>query len=108
MGRTVYGSPVALSMARKTNRTRNNAMAKHRHLTRKEAGTMSVKAFFRRLVRNVLRFTAALLTIAAFAYLGGLLWTLELQTPRYPTLPAPKIQGHQLVLQFSPGVASAK
>src|SRR6266436_7007304 len=69
---------------------------------------MSAKAFFRRLVRNVLRLTAALLTIAAFAYLGGLLWTLELQTPRYPTLPAPKIQGHRLVLPFAPGIAAAK
>jgi len=69
---------------------------------------MSVKAFFRRLVRRLLRLTAALLAIAAFAYLGGLLWTLELQAPRYPALPAPKIQGHQLVLPFSPGVASAK
>src|SRR6266403_1488355 len=95
-------------MPRKTNRTRNSTKAKTRHLTRKEAGTMSVKAFFRRLVRRLLRLTAALLAIAAFAYLGGLLWTLELQAPRYPALPAPKIQGHQLVLPFSPGVASAK
>src|SRR5467141_1384422 len=95
-------------MPRKTNRTRSRTKAKRRHLTRKEAGTMSVRGFFRRLVRNVLRLTAALLTIAAFAYLGGLLWTLELQTPRYPALPAPNIQGHQLVLPFSPGVASAK
>jgi len=69
---------------------------------------MSVRGFFRRLVRNVLRLTAALLTIAAFAYFGGLLWTLELQAPRYPALPAPKIQDHRLVLPFSPGVASAK
>src|SRR5467141_92535 len=95
-------------MPRKTNRTRSRTKAKRRHLTRKEAGTMSVRGFFRRLVRNVLRLTAALLTIAAFAYLGGLRWTLELQTPRYPALPAPKIQGHRLVLPFSPGVASAK
>ncbi len=69
---------------------------------------MSVRGLFRRLVRNVLRLTAALLTIAVFAYLGGLLWTLELQTPRYPTLPAPKIRSNRLVLPFSPGVASAK
>src|SRR5467141_192235 len=95
-------------MPRKTNRTRNSTKAKTRHLTRKEAGTMSVKAFFRRLVRRLLRLTAALLAIAAFAYLGGLLWTLELQAPRYPALPAPKIRGHQLVLPFSPGVASAR
>jgi hypothetical protein len=49
-----------------------------------------------------------LLTVAACAYLGGLLWTLSLPAPRYPALPAPKIQGNQLVLPFSPGVASAK
>ena len=49
-----------------------------------------------------------LLTVAASAYLGGLLWTLSLPAPRYPALPAPKIQGHRLVLPFSPGVASAK
>src|SRR5213083_255924 len=103
-----FGSPVALAMPRKTNRTRNSKQAKARHLRRREAGTMSVRAFFRRLVRNVARLTAALLTVAAFAYLGGLLWTLELQAPGYPALPAPKIRGHQLVLQFSPGVASAK
>jgi len=69
---------------------------------------MSVRGFFRRLVRNLLRLTAALLTIAASAYLGGLLWTLDLPAPRYPVLPAPKIQGHRLVLPFSPGVPSAK
>ncbi len=69
---------------------------------------MSAKRFFRRLVRDFLRLTAALLTIAAGAYLGGLLWTLDLQAPRYPALPAPKIQGNHLVLPFSPGVASAK
>ena len=69
---------------------------------------MSVRRFFRRLGRSLLRLTAALSTIAAFAYLGGLLWTLELPAPRYPALPAPKMQGHRLVLPFSPGVASAK
>jgi len=69
---------------------------------------MSGKGFFRRLVRNLLRLTVALLTIAASAYLGGLLWTLDLPAPRYPVLPAPKIQGHRLVLPFSPGVPSAK
>src|SRR6266704_802916 len=95
-------------MPRKTNRTRSNAKAKVRHLTRKGAGAMSVRAFFRRLVRNLLRLTVAVLTIAASAYLGGLLWTLDLPAPRYPALPAPKIQGHRLVLPFSPGVPSAK
>ncbi len=69
---------------------------------------MSGRKFFQRLVRNFLRLTAALLTIAAGAYLGGLLWTLDLQAPHYPTLPAPKIQGNRLVLPFSPGVASAR
>jgi hypothetical protein len=69
---------------------------------------MSVRGFFQRLGRNLLRLSAALFTVAVFAYLGGLLWTLELQAPRYPALPAPKIQDHRLVLPFSQGVASAK
>jgi len=69
---------------------------------------MSGREFFRRLARFFLRLTAMLLTVAGSAYLGGLLWTLSLPTPRYPVLPAPKIQGHRLVLPFSPGVASAK
>src|SRR5260370_38954111 len=69
---------------------------------------MSGIRFFRRLARFLLRLTAMLLTIAACAYLGGLLWTLDLPAPRYPALPAPKIQGNRLVLPFSPGVASAK
>src|SRR6266852_3758975 len=69
---------------------------------------MSGTRFFRRLARFLLRLTAMLLAIAACAYLGGLLWTLDLPAPRYPGLPAPKIQGNRLVLPFSPGVASAK
>src|SRR5260370_30958550 len=69
---------------------------------------MSGIRFFRRLARFLLRLTAMLLTIAACAYLGGLLWTLDLPAPRYPALPAPKIQGNRLLLPFSPGVASAK
>src|SRR5260370_1905784 len=96
-----FGSPVALSMPRKTNRTRHNSKAKARHLTRKEAGTMSVKAFFRRLVRNVLRLTAVLLTIAAFAYLGALLWTLQFPPPPYPAPPPPHIQAHHPPPPFS-------
>src|SRR6266852_552096 len=94
-------------MPRKTKRTRNNTKAKVRHLTRKEARSMSGRGFFRRLGRNLLRLTAALLTIVAFAYLGGLLWPLDLHTPRYPAIPAPRIQGNRLVLPFSPGIASA-
>src|SRR5712671_704644 len=69
---------------------------------------MSGIRFFRRLARFLLRLTAMLLTIAACAYLGGLLWTLDLPAPRYPALPAPKIQGNRLVLPFAPGVAAAK
>ena len=69
---------------------------------------MSGREFFRRLARFFLRLTAALVTVAACAYLGGLLWTLSLPAPPYPALPAPKIQGKRLVLPFSPGVASAK
>src|SRR5712692_786246 len=69
---------------------------------------MSGIRFFRRLARFLLRLTAMLLTIAACAYLGGLLWTLDLPAPQYPALPAPKIQGNRLVLPFSPGIASAK
>jgi hypothetical protein len=69
---------------------------------------MSGRGFIRRLARFFLRLTVMVLTVAACAYLGGLLWTLSLPAPQYPALPAPKIQGHRLVLPFSPGVASAK
>src|SRR5260370_803194 len=93
-------------MPRKTKRAPNYPRPRARHLRRKEVRSMSGRGFFRRLVRNLLRLTAALLTIAAFAYLGGLLWTLELPAPRYPVLPAPKIHCDRLVLPFSPRAAS--
>jgi hypothetical protein len=69
---------------------------------------MSARSFFRRLVRNVLCLTAALLAFAACAYTDYRLWPLDLQAPRYPVLPAPKIQGNQLVLPFAPGIAAAE
>src|SRR5229473_736437 len=69
---------------------------------------MSARRFFRRLVRNLLCLTAALLTFAACAYTDYRLWPLDLQAPRYPVLPAPKIQGNQLVLPFAPGIAAAE
>jgi hypothetical protein len=69
---------------------------------------MSVKRFFRGLVRGLVHLAALVLFVAASVYLGGLLRTLDLQAARYPALPAPQIQGHRLVLPFSPGVASAK
>jgi hypothetical protein len=69
---------------------------------------MSVRGFIRRLVRNVLCLTAALLAFAACAYTDYRLWPLDLQAPRYPLLPAPKIKGNQLVLPFAPGIAAAE
>ncbi len=69
---------------------------------------MSARGFFRRLVRNLLCLTAALLAFAACAYTDYRLWPLDLQAPRYPALPAPKIQGNQLVLPFAPGIAAAE
>jgi hypothetical protein len=69
---------------------------------------MSGRRFFRRLARHVLCFTAGLLTFVVCAYTDYRLWPLDLQAPRYPALPAPKIQGNRLVLPFAPGVASAR
>ncbi len=69
---------------------------------------MSARGFFRRLVRNLLCLTATLLAFAACAYTDYRLWPLDLQAPRYPALPAPKIQGNQLVLPFAPGIAAAE
>jgi hypothetical protein len=69
---------------------------------------MSARGFFRRLVRNVICLTAALLAFAACAYTDYRLWPLDLQAPRYPVLPAPKIQSNQLVLPFAPGIAAAE
>jgi hypothetical protein len=69
---------------------------------------MSARGFLRRLVRNLLCLTAALLAFAACAYTDYRLWPLDLQAPRYPVLPAPKIQGNHLVLPFAPGIAAAE
>jgi hypothetical protein len=69
---------------------------------------MSVRGFFRQLVRNVLCLTAAVLAFAACAYTDYRLWPLDLQAPRYPALPAPRIRGNQLVLPFAPGIAAAE
>ncbi len=69
---------------------------------------MSGRRFFRRLVRFFLSLTAGVLAFVACAYTDYRLWPLDLHAPRYPALPAPKIQGNQLVLPFAPGIASAK
>jgi hypothetical protein len=55
-----------------------------------------------------LRLTAVVLVSAACGYIGGRLWPLDLNAPRYPAFPAPRIQGDRLVVPFSPGVASAE
>ena len=68
----------------------------------------AVKQLFRAFLKSLLRLTVLSLFVAAFAYLGGLLWTLNLPALQYAALPAPRIQGHRLVLPFSPGIASAK
>src|SRR5712692_11864940 len=69
---------------------------------------MSGRRFIRKLVRNLVCLAAGLLTFAACGYTCYRLWPLDLHTPRYPALPAPKIQGNRLVLPFSPGIVSAK
>jgi hypothetical protein len=69
---------------------------------------MSGSKFFRRLVRYVLCLTAGLLAFAACAYTDYRLWPSDLHAPRYPALPAPKIQGNRLVLPFASGVPAAK
>src|SRR5260370_11080568 len=95
-------------MPQKTNRSRNNEKAESRHPTRKEARSMSVRRFFRRLGRHFLCFSAGLLAFAACAYTDYRLWPLDLPARRYPALPAPKIQGDRLVLSDSPVVASSR
>src|SRR5437660_3604319 len=69
---------------------------------------MSGRSFFRKLVRNFLCVTAALLTFTACAYTDYRLWPLDLDAPRYPALPTPKFQGDRLILPFAPGIASAE
>ena len=69
---------------------------------------MSARKFFRRLLRQALCLTAGLLAFAACAYTDYRLWPMDLQTSRYPVLPAPVIRDNRLVLLFAPGVASAK
>jgi hypothetical protein len=79
-----------------------------RYPRRKEAGAMSRRKFFRKLVRSLLCVTAGLLAFAACAYTDYRLWPLDLQIPRYPALPAPRFEGNRLTLPFAPGIASAK
>src|SRR5436309_12670817 len=69
---------------------------------------MSGRNLFRKIVRNFLCLTAALLTFTACAYTDYRLWPLDLEAPRYPALPAPKFQGNRLALPFAPGIASAE
>ena len=69
---------------------------------------MSGRNLFRKIVRNFLCLTAALLTFTACAYTDYRLWPLDLEAPRYPALPAPKFQGNRLALPFAPGIASVK
>src|SRR5882762_3745548 len=69
---------------------------------------MSGRRFFAKLVRNFLCLAAGLLTFTACAYTDYRLWPLDLEAPRYPALPAPKLQGSQLVLPFAPGIASVE
>src|SRR6266480_7298210 len=69
---------------------------------------MSGRKFFRKLVRNFLCLTAALLTFTACAYTDYRLWPLDLDAPRYPALPAPKFQGDRLVLPCASSIASAE
>ncbi len=69
---------------------------------------MSVRSFFRKLVRYFLCLSAGLLAFAVCAYTDYRLWPLDLPAAPYPAIPAPKIQGGRLVLPYSPVVASAK
>jgi hypothetical protein len=69
---------------------------------------MPARRFLRRLVVSFLRLTAVLLAIVACGYIGGRLWPLDLDAPRYPAFPAPKIQDNRLVVRFSPALASAE
>ena len=69
---------------------------------------MSDRKLFSRLARHSLCLTTGLLAFAACAYTAYRLWPLDLHAPRYPALPAPKIQVNRLVLPFARGVAAAK
>jgi hypothetical protein len=79
-----------------------------RRLRGKETRAMSARRFLRKLVMSFLRLTAVLLALAGCGYIGGRLWPLDLDAPRYPAFPAPRIQGNRFVVQFSPAVASAE
>ncbi len=69
---------------------------------------MSDRKLFSRLQRHLLCLTTGLLAFAACAYTAYRLWPLDLHAPRYPALPAPKIQVNRLVLPFAPGLAVAR
>lgn len=69
---------------------------------------MSVKSFFKKLLRYTLCLIAGLLAFAACGYTDYRLWPLDLPASAHPRLPVTSIQGKRLVVPFTPGVPAAE
>jgi hypothetical protein len=69
---------------------------------------MSLKSFFRKLLRYALCLAAGLLAFAACGYTDYRLWPLDLPASAHPRVPAAGIQDHRLVVPFSRGVPAAE
>jgi len=69
---------------------------------------MSVKGFFKRLLRYALCLVAGLLAFAACGYTDYRLWPLDLPASARPKVPVTSIQGKRLVVPFTPGVPAAE
>lgn len=69
---------------------------------------MTVRKFFRRLVRNLLCLSAGLMAFTACAYTDYRLWPLDLPASAGPRMPTAAFQGSSLIVPFTPGVPAAE
>jgi len=69
---------------------------------------MSVKSFFKKLLRYTLCLVAGLLAFAACGYTDYRLWPLDLPASARPKVPVTSMQGKRLVVPITPGVPAAE
>src|SRR5215831_6070732 len=69
---------------------------------------MSVKSFFKKLLRYALCLVAGLLAFAACGYTDYRLWPMDLPASARPKVPVTSMQGKRLVVPITPGVPAAE
>jgi hypothetical protein len=69
---------------------------------------MSLKSFFKKLLRYTLCLAAGLLAFAACGYTDYRLWPLDLPASARPRIPVAVVQGKRLLIPFTPGVPAAE